>query len=139
LVATWPERLALWPCVLSWALESHWDRILARLYVLVHCRNYVDELADTVLVRWQVATLKPVREAASWDLLGGVGVDNLGKYSPEERTLARLGGHVSEDMADLVGTLAGAMGSLGPDQRVAGDMLAFVEDHILGVSSLEVS
>jgi hypothetical protein len=107
--------------------------------VLVHCRNYVDELAHTVLARWQVATLKPVREAASWDLLGEVGVDNLGKYSPEVRTLARLGGHVSEDMADLVGTLAGAMGSLGPDQRVAGDMLAFVEDHILGVSSLEVS
>jgi hypothetical protein len=64
-------------------------------------------------------------------------VDNLGKYSPEVHTLARLGGHVLGGMDGLVGTLAEAIGSFGSEHTVAGGTLAYVGDHILGASNLE--
>jgi hypothetical protein len=64
-------------------------------------------------------------------------VDNLSNYPPEVHTLALLDGPVLEDMDGLVGTLAEAIGNFEPEHKVAEGALVYVEDHILGASSLE--
>jgi hypothetical protein len=51
--------------------------------------------------------------------------------------LALLDDPVLEDMNDLVGTLAEAIGNFEPEHTVAEGALVDVEGHILGVSSLE--
>jgi hypothetical protein len=84
-----------------------------------------------------MAIRESVRGAASWNLLERVEVGNPGKYSPEVRIRARLGGSVLEDKSGLVGALSAAIDSFGREQMAAEGTLVDVEDRTLAVSSLE--